>query len=130
MSMNDPLSNVLAAIYNAELKGKNECEIKPYSKLIMSVLKIMKDNNYLQDINLVSNARGGIILVKLNRNINKCGVVKPRFSFTKKNYEMFEKRYLPAKGIGLFVVTTSKGVMTHKEALAKGVGGKLIAYCY
>jgi len=37
---------------------------------------------------------------------------------------------LPAKGLGFFVVTTSKGVMTHKEALDKGVGGKLIAYCY
>ena len=128
--MNDPLSNVLATILNAERKGKNECTVKPYSKLIISILGLMKTNGYITEYNVVSNARGGSILVKLDKNINECGVVKPRFSFTKENYEMFEKRYLPAKGLGFFVVTTSKGVMTHKEALDKKVGGKLIAYCY
>ena len=50
-------------------------------------------------------------------------MVKPRFSFTKDNYEMFEKRYLPAKGFGLFIVSTSKGIMTHKEALEKKLKG-------
>ena len=128
--MNDPLSNVLATILNAERKGKNECTVKPYSNLVISILGLMKTNGYITEYNVVSNARGGSIQVKLNKNINECGVVKPRFSFTKENYEMFEKRYLPAKGLGFFVVTTSKGVMTHKEALDKKVGGKLIAYCY
>ena len=84
MTTNDPLSNVLSSILNAEKRGKRECTVKPYSKLIMSVLNIMKSNQYIEDANLASNARGGSILVKLNRNINECGVVKPRFSFTKK----------------------------------------------
>ena len=56
--------------------------------------------------------------------------MKPRFSITKHNYEMFEKRYLPANGFGLFIVSTSQGVMLHKDALKKNIGGKLIAYCY
>ncbi|HIH25991.1 30S ribosomal protein S8 [Candidatus Woesearchaeota archaeon] len=128
--MNDPISNALTTILNAEKKGKSTCIIKPFSNLVVSILELMKTNGYITEFNSASNARGGSILVKLNKNINECGVVKPRFSFTKKNYEMFEKRYLPAKGLGFFVVTTSKGVMTHKEALDKGVGGKLIAYCY
>ena len=128
--MNDPISNALTTILNAEKKGKSTCIIKPFSNLVVSILELMKTNGYITEFNSASNARGGSILVKLNKNINECGVVKPRFSFTKKNYEMFEKRCLPAKGLGFFVVTTSKGVMTHKEALDKGVGGKLIAYCY
>lgn len=128
--MNDPISNALTTILNAEKKGKSTCTIKPFSNLVVSILELMKTNGYISEFNSVSNARGGSVLVKLNKNINECGVVKPRFSFTKKNYEMFEKRYLPAKGLGFFVVTTSKGVMTHKEALDKGIGGKLIAYCY
>ena len=106
--MNDPLSNVLTTILNAERKGKNECTVKPYSNLVVSILGLMKTNGYITEYNVVSNARGGSILVKLNKNINECGVVKPRFSFTKENYEMFEKRYLPAKGLGFFVVQHQK----------------------
>ncbi|HLC86135.1 MAG TPA: 30S ribosomal protein S8 [Candidatus Nanoarchaeia archaeon] len=128
--MNDPLSNVMSSILNAERRGKGECLVKPYSKLIMSVLNLLKENGYVEDAVLVNNAKGGSINVKLNKSINGCGVVKPRFSFTKKTYELFEKRYLPAKGFGIFIVTTSQGVLTHKEALQKGIGGKLIAYCY
>jgi|SRR3989344_65757 len=130
MSLNDPLSNVMSQILNCERKGKKECLIMPSSKLILKTLNILKENNYLGDAEKISNSKGGILKVNLLGNINKCGVIKPRFSFTKYNYEMFEKRYLPAKGFGLFIVTTSKGVMTHKEALEKNLGGKFIIYCY
>lgn len=130
MVMNDPLANVLSHIYNSEKIGRKECIVTPKSKLILEVLRILKENLYMGDFDVVSNANGGMIKVNLLGNINKCGVVKPKFSFTKKNYENFEKRYLPAKDFGFFIVSTSKGVMTHKEALSKGIGGRLIAYCY
>ncbi len=130
MSLNDPLANVLSSILNSDIKGKSHCFVRPPSKLILATLRILKDNSYIGDYEIVDSSRGGNIKINLLGNINKCGVVKPRFSFTKDNYEMFEKRYLPAKDFGLFVVSTSKGVMTHKEALTKKIGGKLIAYCY
>ena len=130
MVLNDPLANVLSHINNCEIKGKKECLITPISKIILSVLNILKDNMYIGSYETITDNRGGLMKVNLLGNINKCNVVKPRFSFTKKNIEMFEKRYLPAKGFGLFIVTTSKGVMTHKEALDKNIGGRLLAYCY
>ena len=80
------------------------------------------------ELNAVANAVDREI--NLIGNINKCGVVKPRFSLTKKNYENFEKRYLPAKDFGFLIVSTPKGIMIHKEALEKGMGGKLLAYVY
>ena len=49
---------------------------------------------------------------------------------SKEEYEKFEKRYLPAKGFGIIIVSTPKGLMIHKEAISKVTGGKLIAYCY
>ncbi|MBS3167836.1 30S ribosomal protein S8 [Candidatus Woesearchaeota archaeon] len=130
MSLNDPLANCLSHILNSEKQGKNECLVGPKSKILVSVLTLLKDSNYIGDFSVVDESRGGWIKINLIGNINKCGVVKPRFSFTKDNYETFEKRYLPSKNFGLFIVTTSKGIMTHKEALDKGIGGKLIAYCY
>jgi len=130
MSLNDTLANCLSHILNCEKKGKKECVIRPNSKMLISILEILKDNSYIGSYEIVTEAAGGTIKVNLLGNINGCGVVKPRFSFTKQNYERFEKRYLPAKGFGLFIVSTSEGVMEHKKALEKGIGGKLIAYCY
>ena len=128
--MNDILANILSQLQNSDLKGKKECLVKPVSKLVLTTLNILKENSYIGDFEIVDKSRGGLIRVNLIGNINKCGVVKPRFSFTKENYEMFEKRYLPAKDFGFFIVATSKGVMTHKEALNKKIGGRLLAYCY
>ena len=128
--MNDPLANCLSHILNCEKKGKTECLVNPKSKLLLSVLSILKAHKYIGDYEIVDESRGGNIKINLIGSINKCSVIKPRFSFTKDNYENFEKRYLPAKGFGLFIVTTSSGVMIHEEALKKGIGGKLLAYCY
>lgn len=130
MALNDPLANILSAINNAEKVGKSECIVTPISKMIIKVLTIMKENGYIQDFEIMDKQRGGRIKVKLSGNINECGVVKPRFSFTRENSEMFEKRYLPAKGFGILVVSTSQGVIINKEVLEKNIGGKLIAYCY
>ena len=130
MSSNDPLANCLSNILNCEKKGKSECIVTPISQLLTSVLDILKDNKYVGSYEVINPSRGGYLKVNLIGNINGCGVIKPRFSITKENYERFEKRYLPAKGFGLFIVTTSSGVMLHSKALEKGIGGKLVAYCY
>ena len=93
MVMNDTLAGVLSHINNCEIKGKRECLVKPVSNLIIKVLNILKDNRYIGDFEIVTKARGGEIKINLIGNINKCGVVKPRFSFKVNNYELFEKRY-------------------------------------
>lgn len=128
--LNDPLSNALSVILNNERIGKTECLIKPISKLIKNILKVMKDNLYIGSINEIKDRRGNRIKVYLLGNINKCGAIKPRYSVKKEEFEKFEKRYLPAKDMGLLIVSTSSEVMTHIEAKKKGLGGKLLAYCY
>jgi small subunit ribosomal protein S8 len=126
----DTLANALTIIMNAEKTGKSECVIKPASKQIREVLKIMKDNGYIGDYEFIEDNRGGILKVKLIARINKCGVIKPRFSYTLNEIEKFEKRYLPSKDFGMMIVSTNKGMMTHIEAKNKNLGGVLIAYVY
>ena len=128
--LNDPLSNALSVILNNEKIGKPECLIKPASNLIKQVLRVMKDSLYIGDVTDVEDGRGGLIKVSLLNNINKCGAIKPRYSVEKEEFEKFEKRYLPAKDMGVLVVSTSAGVMTHTEAKKKKIGGRLLAYCY
>ncbi|MBU0470451.1 MAG: 30S ribosomal protein S8 [Nanoarchaeota archaeon] len=128
--LNDPLAAALTKIVNAERVGKKEVLIKPASKMIKKILTIMNDHNYIGSFEEVEDGKGGILKVNLLGNINKCGVIKPRFSTKKNNFEKWEKRYLPARDFGLILVSTPQGVLTHSLAKEKGTGGKLLAYCY
>jgi len=63
-------------------------------------------------------------------NLFECNSIKPRFTVKVDQIEKYRKRYLPARDIGTIIVSTSKGLMTHQEALEEKLGGCLIAYFY
>ncbi len=126
----DPLNDALVAIKNAELSGKRECMVKPASKLIGRVLNIMREYNYIADFEFIDDGKAGQFLVKLNGNLNNCGVIKPRFSVKKDEIERFERRYLPAKNFGILIMTTTKGVVSNTQAKEIGIGGRVLAYVY
>jgi len=128
--LNDTLSSALSTIMNHEKVSKTECKIRPISKIIKNTLKIMNEKGYIGDFKEIEDGRGNHIIVNLLGKINKCNAIKPRYPLTLDEYEKFEKRYLLAKDFGILVVSTSKGIMTHIEAKEKGLGGRLIAYCY
>ncbi len=126
----DPLNDAMSQINNAEKVGKRQCLVKPSSKLIGRVLKTMQDNGYIKEFEYLDDGRSGQFMVTLNGNINKCGVIKPRFSVRKTELENFESRYLPAQDFGVLILTTTEGVITHTQARTLGVGGRLLAYVY
>ena len=128
--LNDTLSNALSLIYNGEMIRRESITINPNSKVISKVLDIFNAHGYVGKAENITDSKGGFAKIPLLGHINKCGVIKPRFSVKKDQYEKFEKRYLPAKNMGIMIVTTSQGMMTHDEAKEKNIGGKLIAYCY
>ncbi len=121
---------MMSTILMYERVGKRELVINPVSKIMKKVLEILKESMYVGDVEELSAGRGGFAKLHLLGNINKCGVIKPRFSVTQYDFEKFEKRYLPAQGVGILILSTPLGVMTHVQAVEKGIGGRLIAYCY
>ncbi len=130
MSLNDPLSNLLSQIKTYENAGKKELITKNNSKVIRKVLAIMQEHKYIGGAEEIKDSKGDLLKIFLLGNINKTGVIKPRFSVKKETYEKFEKRFLPAKDFGILIVSTSQGMMTHIDAKKKSLGGKLISYCY
>ena len=128
--MNDTLANAMSVISNSEKLGRSSCSIKPCSVTIKRILDLFKDNLLLGDFTEVEDGRGNYLSINLLGKINKCGAIKPRYAVNYKGYEKYEKRYLPAKGFGFLVVSTSSGVMTHEDAVKKKIGGKLLAYIY
>ena len=130
MSLNDSLANALSLILLDVRLGRNQSTIRTPSKIIMKVLEVMKNTNYIGDFEEIKGRVCNIIKLNLLGNINKCGVIKPRYSLKKVDFEKFEERYLLAKGMGILIVSTPSGIMTHNEAKKKDIGGKLLAYCY
>ncbi len=126
----DPVADALISIKNCEMAAKKECMCKPASKLLGRILEVMKKHGYIEDYKYIDDRKSGIYVVKLWQKINDCKAIKPRYKVKKNEFEKFEKRYLPSRDIGLLIVSTSHGVMSHREAREKGIGGRLVAYVY
>ncbi|WP_019177515.1 30S ribosomal protein S8 [Methanomassiliicoccus luminyensis] len=126
----DPLNDAMSTIKNAASVGKNECMIRPSSKLIGRVLKVMQEYGYINQFEFVEDGKAGVFKVRIQGKINDCGVIKPRYSVQKNDLEKFESRYLPAQDFGVLILTTTEGVVSHAKAKELGVGGKLLAYVY
>jgi small subunit ribosomal protein S8 len=125
----DILSDVLSAIKNGDRVGKRET-VTASSKMVKEVLLILQKASYIGEFELVEDGRGGKFKITLLGRINAAGPIRPRFSVKKDDYEKWERRYLPAAGMGFLIVSTSAGVITHDEAKAKKLGGKLLGYIY
>ncbi|MBO3798764.1 MAG: 30S ribosomal protein S8 [Thermoproteota archaeon] len=130
MTLNDPLANALTALQNADLRRKRECIISPASNLIGHVLKILQQSGYIGEFEFIDDGKAGFFRVQLVGRINKCRAIKPRFPASYRDIEKFEKMFLPAFNVGLLIVSTPQGLMTHSEARSRKIGGRLIAYVY
>ena len=129
----NPLANALTTIYNNEVRRNKQAIIMPASKLIVNVLRVMQKEGYIGEIELIDDGRSGTIVVQLLGRINKCGPISPRFPLTYKellSMPHYIRRYLPSKEIGVIILSTSKGVMTHKEAIKERIGGVALGYVY
>jgi ribosomal protein S8 len=123
----DVVSDALSKIMNAKKSKKQEVLISKYSKVLMSLLEIVKKNGYITSYEINKNDKKLKIVFG---KINECNAIKPRFEVRAREIEKYIRRYLPARNFGMIIISTSKGLMTHYEALEKEMGGSLIAYFY
>ena len=124
------LANLFVTIYNNETRRKRECTILPTSKLGTEVLKTLQRDGYVGEFKRIEDQRGGKFKIKLLAKITKCGSISPRFKVKNDEFNSWEQQYLPAYNRGMLLVTTNQGVMSHHEAVRKGIGGFLIGYVY
>ena len=124
------LANLFVTLDNTESRRKDECIVVPTSKLAIQVLNTLKKDGYINDFEHIEDNRGGKFKVKLFAKISKCGSISPRFKVKKTEYTKWEQQFLPSYSRGMLLVTTNQGVMSHHEAVNKGLGGFLIGYVY
>ena len=123
----DIIADALNMIKNAKKAGKENIEIKSISNLLIEILKIMKQEKAIKKYKI--DAKEKTISLTIG-DLSDCRAVKPRFSCDKGQVEKYRRRYLPARNLGTLIISTNKGLMTHKEAQEEKTGGCVIAYFY
>jgi ribosomal protein S8 len=121
----DTVADALNQIMNAKKASKNSVVVKKYSKVLVGILAIGKLKNYIKDYKI----DGNNLEIEFGK-LNACKAVKPRYLVKAKDIDKYVRRYLPARDMGIVVVSTSQGLMTHQTALGKNLGGSVVAYFY
>ncbi len=130
MSRTDPIADALTNLKNNEGAAKKQCVIRPASKLLREIFRIMQKQGYIGTFEFVDDGREGLFKVQLLGKINEARAIKPRYAVKKDEIEKFEKKYLPSFDVGTIIVSTPQGVLTHSEAKERNTGGRLLAYIY
>lgn len=121
----DILADGLNKMMNAKRASKTSVTLKAHSKLLLSVLALAKLKGYVKAYSQTDTE----LLIEFGK-LNACNAIKPRFVVSADDCEKYAKRYLPSKDLGILIVSTSKGLMTHQTAQEKNIGGSLLAYFF
>ncbi|MEM4588116.1 MAG: 30S ribosomal protein S8 [Nanopusillaceae archaeon] len=128
--MVDIINDFFAHATNCVNVGKFEVRFSPINKLLINILEKLKQYKYVVEYEIISKEKGGEVRVIFSENFNKGNAIKPNFPVSYREFEKYEKRYLPARGFGILLVSTDKGIKTNEECKKEKIGGILIAYVY
>lgn len=132
MSLTDPVANALSKIRNG-LKAKKETVDIPFSKLIQEILTILKEKEYIRNFKLMKDNKQGILKVYLRYTPTRQPVISGLRRVSKPSLRVYVKKdklFRLGKGMGIAILTTSKGIMTDKEAKQANVGGEVLCYVW
>lgn len=121
----DTVADALNQIMNAKRAKKKEVIVKKYSKTLLGVLAIGKLREYIREYKTDDTG----LTIQIGK-LNACRAVKPRFVVKSRMIDKYVRRYLPARDLGILIISTSQGLMTHQTAIEKNLGGSIIAYLY
>ena len=128
MSFTDPISDMITRIRNAQLRALNTVTI-PNSKLRARILDVLKEEGYISNYKTTSNEKNSkFLLVDLKYN-NGVPVIKEISRVSKPGRRIYTKADSIPKiqnGLGIAIVSTSKGIMTDNDARSKKIGGEII----
>ena len=132
MTMTDPIADMLTRIRNANTVGRETVEI-PASKMKKSIAEILKEEGYIEDFDIIDDNKQGIIKITMKYGANKEKVITGIKKISKPGLKVYAKANDVPRvlgGLGIAIISTSKGVVSDKEARKMGVGGEVICYVW
>ena len=130
--INDPIADMLTRIRNG-LIARHDSVTMPASNMKKAIAKIMLDEGYIKSVDYVDDGLQGQIKIALKYVQGKESVIKGLKRISKPGLRVYARSSEIPKvlgGLGIAIVSTSKGVMTDKEARNAGIGGEVLAYIW
>ncbi len=132
MLVNDPIADMLTRIRNANQMRYKEVEV-PASKMKLEIARILKEEGFIYDFKIKKNIIQNIIVLSLKYGEKKERVITGLKRISKPGLRVYVKSSEVPRvlsGLGIAVISTSKGVMTGKQAKAELLGGEVLAYIW
>ena len=132
MVMTDPIADFLTRIRNANMVMHEKVEI-PASKTKVALAEILKNEGFIKDYEQIEDGKQGIIRVYLKYGPNREKVITGLKRISKPGLKVYCKKDEVPKvlgGLGIAIISTSKGIVTDKEARKLGLGGEVICYVW
>ena len=130
--MTDPIADMLTRIRNANQMRYKEVEV-PASKIKLEIARILKEQGFIEDFKVKKNNIQNIIVLNLKYGQNKERVITGLKRISKPGLRVYAKTEEMPKvlnGLGIAIFSTSKGIMTDKEARKESLGGEVLAYIW
>lgn len=131
MVVTDPIADMLTRIRNANIVRSKSVEI-PASNIKKELARLLKEEGYIQDYELIDDQQQGVIRVQLKFN-GKERIITGLKRISKPGLRVYvEKDQLPRVlgGLGIAILSTSQGIMTDKIARRMGIGGEVLCYVW
>ena len=132
MIMNDPIADMLTRIRNAQI-ARHEAVVLPASNIKKAIAKILLDEGYVKSVDFIDDQLQGQIKITLKYAQGKQPVIKGLKRISKPGLRVYARKDGIPKvlnGLGIAILSTSRGVMTDREARKIGVGGEVLAYVW
>lgn len=132
MPVTDPVADMLTRIRNA-LVNKSEAVEMPASKMKLAIAKTMLKEGFIKGCEVVEDGVQGTLKIRLKYGANGENVINGLKKISKPGLRVYARKdQIPRvlNGLGIAIISTSKGIVTDKEARNAGVGGEVIAYIW
>lgn len=132
MHITDPIADMLTRIRNANSAKHDTVDI-PASNMKKAIAQILVDEGYIKNYKLIEDGKQGVIRVTLKYGEGKGQVITGLRRVSKPGlriYSNVEEMPKVMKGLGVAIVSTSKGIMTDREARKQNVGGEVLAFIW
>lgn len=128
MSMTDPIADMLTRIRNACNAKHSKVDV-PASKLKREVARVLAESRFIDNFAFIEDGKQGILRLYLRYDQNDNSIIRGLERVSKPGLRQYAgKANIPRvlRGLGIAIISTSKGVMTDKEARINGVGGEIL----
>lgn len=132
MVMTDPVADFLTRVRNANMVNHEKVEI-PASRVKKAIADIFKTEGYIKDCEFIDDGKQGIIRVYLKYGSNKEKVITGLKRISKPGLRVYAKKEEVPRvlgGLGTAIISTSKGIMTDKDARKQALGGEVVCYIW